>query len=248
VIEPGDSLGYGCNGWAIRHGWPLKHEYRDAEGSRGGNLAVRGNSTAVLRDNRIDGEGFEQLPIAGLGERAACEDVVCMWHIERRVHRIDAADEVVMLWGAAEWNQLLPADREEDASRLAPQRTNGALRVRNSDPEITLQCGPGRSAQSQDRRGGLRSCRGCVGGNDLRIWMRSIDQKVDALSAQIFSESLGAAETTDPHRNGLSGRRCSSAGKRYGRSELARRQRYSKLASLRGSPKNQDIRAHGWQS
>jgi hypothetical protein len=78
--------------------------------------------------------------------------------------------------------------------------------------------------------------------------MRSIDQKVDALSAQIFSESLGAAETTDPHRHGLSGRRGSSAGKRYGRSELARRQRYSKLASLRGSPKNQDIRAHGWQS
>jgi hypothetical protein len=78
--------------------------------------------------------------------------------------------------------------------------------------------------------------------------MRSIDQKVDAPGAQILSESLGAAETTDPYRNGLSGRRRSSAGKRHGRSELARAKRYSKLASLRGSPKNQDIRAHGWQS
>jgi hypothetical protein len=78
--------------------------------------------------------------------------------------------------------------------------------------------------------------------------MRSIDQKVDVMSAKIGCESLGAAETPDPHWNGLSGRRRSSAGKRDCRGELARSERDSKLASLRGSPKNQDIRAHGWQS
>jgi hypothetical protein len=75
--------------------------------------------------------------------------------------------------------------------------------------------------------------------------MGGIDQKVDALSTQTVSESSGAAEYTDPDWNGLSGRRGSSAGKRYCRGELARGKRYGKLASLRGSPQNQDIRAHG---
>lgn len=245
MIEPGDSLSHSCNGWEIRRGGPLKHEYRDAKGSRRGNFAVRGITAAVLRDDRIDGEGFEQFPVSGLSEGTPCEDVLGMRHIERRVHRIDSADEVVMLRGAAEWSQLLSADREEDAPRLAAQGTNGALRVRNCHPEVALLRGPGRPAQTQDRRGGLRRRRCCVGGNRLRIRVGGIDQKVDALSAQVVGESRGAAKSADAHWNGLSGRRGSSARERYSRGEVARSKHCGKLASLRGSTQNQDIRAHG---
>jgi hypothetical protein len=245
VIKPRDSFRYGCNGWKSRLRRPLKHEYRDTKDSRCGNLGVRSVTTTVLRNDRVDGEGFQQLSVAGLGERTPGEDVLGMRYIERRLHRIDTADEVVMLRSAAERSQLLPADREEDTPWLAAQGTNGTLRVRDCHPEITLVCEPGRPAQTQDGRGGLRSRHRCVGRNGLGIRMGSINQKVDILGAQIVSKSCGAAESADPDWNGLRGRHCSSAGKRYCRGEVARSERYGELASLRGSAQNQDFRAHG---
>ena len=244
MIEPGDSLGDRCNGRAIRCGRSPEHEYGDAKRSCRGNLAVRGISPAVLRNDGIDAERLKQLSIAVLRERPTREDVICMRHVERRVHWINTADEVVMLRGAAEWSQLLPSNCEKDAPRTAAQRTNSSRRVRNSHPEIAVRRGPGRSAQTKDRRGGARSRRCGVGGDGFSIRMRRIDQEVDALSTQIFGESLSSPKSTDPNRNRLRSGRCRAAGERYRRGELATGQRERKLASLRSTSQNQDVRAH----
>ena len=244
MIEPGNSLGDRCNGRAIRYRRSLEHEYGDAKRSCGGNLAVRGISPAVLRNNGIYARRFEQLPIAVLRERPTREDVMRMRHFERRVHRVNTADEVVMLWRAVEWRQLLPPNSEKDTPRLLSQRTHSALRVRDSDPEIAIRRRPGRSAQTEDRRGSARSRRCSVGGNSFSIRMRRIDEEVDALSAQIFGESRGSPKPTNPDGNRLRSGRCCSASERYRRGELATRQRERKLASLRRTSQNQDVRAH----
>ena len=244
MIEPGNSLGDRCNGRAIRCGWPPEHEYGDAKRSCRGNLAVRGISPAVLRNNGIYARRFEQFSIAVLRERPPREDVMCMRHIERRVHRINTADEIVMLWRAREWQQLLPPNSEKDTPRLLSQRTHSTLRVRNSYPEIAVRRRPGRSAQTKDRRGGARSSLCGVGRDGFGIRMRRIDQEVYALGTQIFGESLNSAKPTDPDGNRLHSGRCCSAGERDCRGELATGQRESKLASLRRTSQNQDVRAH----
>ncbi len=124
---------------------------------------------------------------------------MCMGHFERRIHGIDAANEVVMLRGSAEWNQLLASNSEEDAPRAATQRPNSAVRAGNLDPKITGRCGPGRPAQAKDGRGGLSGGHRCVGGYCFSVRMRSVDQEIDPLGSQILCESFSASKPADPY-------------------------------------------------
>jgi len=244
MIEPGNSLGDRCNGWAIRQWRSLEHEYGDTERSGRGYLAVRSLATAVLRDDRIDGKRFQQLSVTAFRERPTRQDVVGMRHFERRIHGINTSNEVVMLWGAAEWNQLLPTDCQEHAPRAAAQRTNSALRARNLHPEIAGRRRPGRSAQAEYGRAGLCSGHRRIGGNCFRIGMRSVDQEVDAVGTQVFCKSCGTPKPADPHGNRLSGRCHSPACQGDGRGKLAAAERGGELASLRSTPQDQDVRAH----
>ena len=244
MIEPRNRLGDRCNGWAIRQWRPLEHEYGDTERSGRGYLAVRSFATAVLRDDRIDGKRFQQLPVSDFRERPTRQDVVCMRHFERRIHGINTSNEVMMLRGVAEWNQLLPSDCQEHAPRAAAQRAHSTLRARNLHPEIIGRRRPGRSAQAEDGRGGLRSSHCGIGGNCFRIRVRSVDQEVDAVGTQVFCESCGAPKPADPHGNRLSGRCHSPACQGDCRGKLATAERGGELASLRSTPQDQDVRAH----
>jgi hypothetical protein len=167
-----------------------------------------------------------------------------MWHIERRLDRIDTADEVAVLWGGSERSQFLPPDRKKNPSGMLAQRTNCILRIGYIDPDIALQRGPRRPAKSEDWRMGLRSGLRGIRGNRFGIRMRSINQEVDALLAKILRESIHAPEAASPHGDGLSGGRRRSARKRNRGDELTVGERESKLASLRGPSQNQNVWAH----
>jgi hypothetical protein len=165
-------------------------------------------------------------------------------HIERRLDRIDAADEVVVLWGGGEWSQFLPPDCQKDASGALAQLTNCILRVGYIDPDIAFQGGPRRPAKSKDWRIGLRSGLRSIRGNRFGIRMRGIDQEIDALGAKIFRESVSTPEAASAYRDGLRSGRRRSAGKRNRGDELTVGERESKLASLRGPSQNQDVWVH----
>jgi hypothetical protein len=165
-------------------------------------------------------------------------------HIERRLDRIDTADEVVVLWGSSEWSQFLPPDRKKNPSGTLAQRTNCILPIGYIDPDIALHCGPRRPAKSEDWRIGLRSGLRGIRGNRFGIRMRGINQEVDALLAKILRESVNAPEAASSHRDGLSGGRRRASGKRNRGDELTVGERESKLASLRGPSQNQNVWAH----
>ena len=74
--------------------------------------------------------------------------------------------------------------------------------------------------------------------------MRCIDQEIDALSAKICCESVSTPEAASAYRDGLSGGRRRSAGKRNDGDEITAGERESKLASLRGPSQNQDVWVH----
>jgi hypothetical protein len=244
VIEPRNSLGNRCDGRAIRKRWPPEHEDRNPEQSGCRDLAVGRLSPTVFCDHSVYGKRLEHRPILTLRERAARKNVMSVRHLERRLDRIDAADEVVMLWGSGKWSQFLPPNCQKDVSGALAQRTNCILRIGYIDPDITVHGGPRRPAKGEDWRVSLRSGLHGIRGNRFGIRMRCIDQEIDALSAKISCKSVSTPEAASAYRDGLSGGRRGAAGKRNRGDELTAGERESKLASLRGTSQNQDVWVH----
>ena len=244
MIEPGNSFGNRPHGGALRNGRPAEHEYRDPKHPGGRNLAVSRLSPAVLGHHRVDAERFEQRPVLTLRERPACEDVVRMWHIERRLDGINAADEIMVLWRRSEWSHLLPPDRQKDPPGALAQRMGCRLRVGHIDPGIAVQGVPGRPAKHKNGRVGPRRGLHGICGNRFGIRVRGIDQEVDPLGAKILRKAVSPSETSPAHRDGLRSGRSRAAGKRNGGYELTVAERESELASLRSPSQNQNVRAH----
>jgi hypothetical protein len=244
VIEPRNSFGNRCDERAIRNRWPSEHEDRNPEQSGCRDLAVGRLSPAVLCDHSVDGERLEHRPILTFRERAARKNVMSVRHIERRLNRIDAADEVVVLWGNGEWSQFLPPDCQKDVSGALAQRTNCILRIGYIDPDIAVHGGPRRPAKGENWRVSPRSGLHSIRGNRFGIRMRGIDQEIDALGAKIFRESVSTPEAASAYRDGLSGGHRGAAGKRNRGDELTLGERESKLASLRSPSQNQDVWVH----
>lgn len=167
-----------------------------------------------------------------------------MRYIERRVHRINTSDEVVMLRGITERAQLLASDREENASRGATQCAYGALRVRDINPEVPVHRLPRRSAQPQDRSAGLPGRQHSVGTDRVGIRVCSVYEKVDAVSLQIGRKSCNAPESTDSHRYSLRSRGGSATRQRNRCGKCTPGKCRGELAGLRCSSQDQDIRLH----
>ena len=244
MIEPGNRFGNRWHGRAIRNRRPPEHEYRDPQQSGCRNLAVGRLSPAVFCHHSVDRERLEHRPILTFREGATGKNVMSVRHIERRLDRIDAADEVVVLWGNGKWSQFLPPNCQKDVSGALAQRTNCILRIGYIDPDITVHGGPRRPAKGEDWRVSLRSGLHGIRGNRFGIRMRCIDQEIDALSAKISCESVSTPEAASAYRDGLRSGRRRSAGKRNRGDELTVGERESKLASLRGPSQNQGVWVH----
>ena len=167
-------------------------------------------------------------------------------HRERRLDRIDAADEIEVLRRRRERRQLLAAEREKDAARRGAERPHGASAVGDLGPAVAVDRDPGGTIERQQRD--LREVsRPAAALADMRrrVGMRRIDQDVDRFRAEIGGETLGAAETADPHRNRLRRRRGGAAGERQRHREIgARRQALREPPRLRGAAENEDA-LHG---
>ena len=97
MIEPGDRLFDRLDRGSIGRGRPAQHDNVDAERARRGDLAVGRGAAAVLGDDHIDAMLGQQRTIVGFAERAAAGDVADMRQRQRRIDRIDAADQIIVL-------------------------------------------------------------------------------------------------------------------------------------------------------
>ena len=88
-------------------------EHLDAEFARGGDLAVGRRAAAVLGDDGVDAVCLEKLRGRRLRETAARENVGRIRHAERRLDRIDAADQIGVLRRGLEGRDFLTAERQE---------------------------------------------------------------------------------------------------------------------------------------
>ena len=244
MIEPVDSFGDGGHGRAIGYRRPLEHENRNTERAGRRDFAICGAATAVLGHNGVDGIRSEQCLIGGLVERTAGENVGCMRYIERRVHRINTSNEVVMLRGFTEGAQLLASNREENPPRGTAKCAYGTLGVHNINPKVAIYRLPRRSAQRQNRSTGLPGRQRRVAADRVRVRVRGVYQKVNAVSLQIRRKTFCAPKSTDSYGNSL---RCRGRGATRQRNRCGKwqcGQCRGELTGLGGSSQDQDIRLH----
>ena len=93
-------------------------------------------AAAVLADDGVDAMLLEQRELVGFGERPARQDVGRVGHGERRLDRVDAADQIGVLRRGLEGGDLLPAQRQEDPPRLLAQALRRLRRVVDRDPAV----------------------------------------------------------------------------------------------------------------
>lgn len=244
MIEPGDSLRNARDRWTVGDGRSCEQQNGDAQRSGRGNLAVGGRTATVFRNDGVNGMSHQQLPIMDCREWTAREQIVSMRHRERRIDGIDTSHEVVMLGRGAEGLELLSPDRQENAARIGSQRANRLLCARNIDPDVCVRGNPRGPAHGEDGNSGLLRGFDRIPGNDSGVRMGRIDQYIDALTADVIGESIGAAESPAPHRNRLSSRRRCAPRERHRRVQIAAGQRECQLAGLRRTSQNQSVRAH----
>src|SRR5580704_595904 len=147
MIEPGDRVFDCLDRGSIGRGWPAQHDDVDAERARRGDLAVGRGAAAVLGNHHVDTMLGHQRTVVGFTKRAAAGDVADMRQRQRRIDRIDAADQIIVLRCIAERLKLVAAERDKDAARRLTDRPHRLADVVHLDPPITCDRDPGRASQ-----------------------------------------------------------------------------------------------------
>ena len=119
---------------------------------------------------------------------------------QRRVRRIDAANEVEMMGRCLEGQQILAADGEEDAPRRIAQGGGGRGDIGHGTPVIAWFSNPGWPLQHEARHAGGHGRLRRIDGYLMGEGMRRINQ-------QIQSFRLGDRRPSHPRRRS---RRCGS--------------------------------------
>ena len=123
----------------------------------------------------------------------------------------------------------------------AAECAHGALHIGGLAPAVAGNRDPGRPSYCQNGNRSARRGACGVGRNARSIGMSRIDQCIDSLAREIINETLHAAETADPHRHSLCGRRAGTARKRErDRKVSAWREALCKAPRLRRSAENKD--------
>jgi len=193
---------------------PAHYDHVKPERTRRGNFAVGGIAAAVLRNNHIDGVRGQQRAIVSLAERPARGNVGHVRQRQRRIDRIDAADQIMMLRRAGEGRDLVTAKRDKNAARFVTDSDHRRAGITHLDPVIALYGGPGRPAQRHERHSDLTRGRCGIGRNDAGIGMRRINQCVDVLLEEVIGKTASTAEPADANRYGLRHGRSRPSGER----------------------------------
>jgi len=218
-----------------------QHDHRQAEGAGRGDLSIARLPAAVFCDDDLDAVLLEQRALVAFKERTSPDDIRGVGNCERRIDRIDAADEIMMLRRAHQRSELLAAERNKDPARRASDARGRIRDIAGFDPTIAIAADPWRAAQRQVRS--MRAlCRASgIVGNRRSIGMGCIDQRGDSFVRQIISKTLNTAKSADAHRHRLRRGRSCAAREREGHGKVgAGGELCCKLACLRRAAENQD--------
>ncbi len=248
MIEPGDRLLDRLDRRHLRQRRPAQHD-RPAGRARAPPRSCRRSRCrrcSWRRRSRCDAASSSARSSASR-ERAAAGDIARVRHRERRLDRIDAADEIVVLRRAG-----------EGASSLRPRRgTPGAARrrarcTRAGTSATSVQRSPAAAIQggrrsASNRHAGRARGLGRIGARCGGVGMRGVDQRVDALRRQIVGEPLRRRRSRRS-APAPAARRAPRCGRPATASPRDRRARPAAPASCRASAVPPRMRIDAWRS
>ena len=241
MIEPRDHFVHGLDRRRIGRRGPAQHDHIDAERARCGDLAVCRGPAAVLGDYRIDSVRAHQRAVIGRAERAAVGDIIDARQRQRRLDRIDAADQIKVLRRPAQWRQFGAAERDKDPAWPLTESVYGISDIKHFGPAIPGNSAPWRPAKCNQRHARLARRGGGICRNDIRVRMRRVDESVDPLLAKIHGKTGNAAEAAGSNRHRLRRRRLGAAGQRHHDFKIgALGQALGQSPRLRRAAKNKD--------
>lgn len=188
---------------AVRRGRPLDQYDGQAENAGGNHLAIGRFAAGILADDHVDPVFVQKRDFRFHGEGAAGQQIVDMRRRHRRVDRVDAAHEIVVLRRGVESPGFLSTDSEEDASRCLAQRGHGLGHGRNARPAVALCLVPAKTFQPQQRNANFSACSPGIGGNLPGKGVGRVDHEIDGPFTEIGRKPRNAAETAGAHRHGL---------------------------------------------
>jgi len=198
MIEPvQEGRGVG-GGFAFRHGGAIDHEDGDSGVLGSFYFGVHGLSACIFGDECLDGVYLQEGGFIGFGEGASGEEEGVIWGEGVLGGRVYAADDVVVLGGAAEWGDALAACGEEDAlGQGFGEDLGGGLEGLGGGPAVLRVLGPGGAFEADE--GGVGLCAGVVGvlGDPGGEGVGGVDHGCDGVGSQPFGEAGRAAEAAD---------------------------------------------------
>ncbi len=186
----------------VRHG-PFGHGgagYQndlEAKRPRRIDLGARTLATGILGNDAVDGVPLQERQIVIVAERAAIDDNLAVRQGLRILRRIDEAQEVVMLRLGGKEIEVLPADGEKHASRVAFKRRDRAGHVGHRTPTVARLAHPGFALERHQRDAGKPRSLDRIGADLRRERVGRIDEMGDSVVAHPLGETFRAAEPAD---------------------------------------------------
>jgi len=215
MIKPAHRFSDGSYRRHVQRRRPSQQYHRYSERTCRSNLAIGRRTTAVFRHDDVDGVRAKQLSFLLFRKGSAIEDIVSVRDGERRIYRIDAANQVVMPRGNCKMRYFLATDREKHFSGLLSQRIRGLPHVADFRPLIAGHRRPRRPAQRDQGCSSLPGGVQRMGRHRRCIRMSGIDQGSRAAGQRQSDRHIGT-----------------------GRELLTQQSR------LRGAAKNEDVLFH----
>ena len=192
----------------------LDHQHPYSQTARRFNLRVCRRAAGVFGDDERDVIFTQQVDFVFQSEGPARRNIPGMRHRQRRLNRIDATDQIMVLRCGLEGQQFLTAKREESVGGRISHSSNSAFHIGHALPVIPGLSLPRRTLQSDKRNIGRFCGLNSVCRDAGRVRVGRVHQKIEPIFCDEVGQSSRAAKAAGAHRHRLLNRITGAAGHR----------------------------------
>lgn len=188
---------------ALRQGWTVDHQDRQAKRAGGVDFGFGPSPTCVFADDAINRVGLEQRDVVSGFERPTRHSHGVLRQARRFAGRINQAQDVVMLRLGSKSLQMHATKGQHDAFGGCIQRGNGGVDVRHVVPVIPRFSLPRRTCQGGQWRSRFGAGVKRVPAHLCGKRVCGINDMADVMVADVTRKTLCPAKPTVAHGHGL---------------------------------------------
>ena len=215
------------------------------KGAGGMQFGTGGCAATIFGDYQLHAVIPQQCLLGSNLKRPSTKQIIDLRQCQRRRHRVNTADQIVMLRRDQQRRQFLTTKGDKNPLRAGSNLAQCRSQVIDHPPVVISGRLPWWPADRQMRQAyGMRRRR-CMFRHLLGEGMRRINQQVDSMIVKVADQSRHATKATAAGRHRLRQWPPGSTGKRQGDGQgRGVRQFAGQQAGLCGTAQNQDMMAH----